>query len=56
MLLCVGAQLISENQGLLVVDVILLSVARVIITSMIFTKGSHNSSHHRLNDQFCFLL
>ena len=41
---CVGARLTSENQGLLVVGVILLSVAivlGVIITGMIFTKGSY---------------
>ena len=42
MLVCVGAQLTSANQGLLVVGVILLSVAiilGVIIIWMVFTKG-----------------
>ena len=42
MLVCVGAQLTSASQGLLVVGVILLSVAvvlGVIITWMVFKKG-----------------
>ena len=42
MLVCVGAQLTSANQGLLVVGVILLSVVivfGVIITWMVFKKG-----------------
>ena len=42
MLVCVGAQLTSANQGLLVVGVILLSVAivlGVIITLIVCTKG-----------------
>ena len=42
MLVCVGVQLTSANQGLLVVGVILLSVAivlGVIITLMVFKKG-----------------
>ena len=41
-MVCVGAQLTSANQGLLVVGMILLSVAivlGVIITWMVFKKG-----------------
>ena len=50
MLVCVGAQLTSANQGLLVVGVILLSVAivlGVIITVMVFKKGVYHS--HRFS-------
>ena len=46
MLVCVGVQLTSANQGLLVVGVILLSVAivvGVIITVMVFKKGVYLS-------------
>ena len=46
MLVCVGAQLTSANQGLLAVGVILLSVGivlGVIISSMVFKKGTRHS-------------
>ena len=58
MLVCVGAQLTSANQGLLVVGVILLSVAivlGVIVTLIVFKKGIIHKHNFLVCYYSCFL-